>query len=137
MNWTPDQKLKPCPFCGEDFQLQIVEVDRKNPKRNLIKCRKCRGEAPYGYWQKSTGFNHAIELLKKCFEKEIRMCVPCDTMYGQKIIEKRNKVVDELVALYPKGYNRIPIKSIVQIVEELLMSSNQEISFGDKDGSIK
>jgi len=42
--------LKSCRFCGEDFQLQVIRVDMKNPERDLIKCRKCRGEAPRKFW---------------------------------------------------------------------------------------
>lgn len=43
--------LKPCPFCEENFQLQVIKVDAKNTGRDLIKCRKCKGQAPRKYWQ--------------------------------------------------------------------------------------
>lgn len=42
--------LQPCRFCGETLQLQIITVDRKNPGRDLIKCRMCKGEAPRSVW---------------------------------------------------------------------------------------
>lgn len=45
-----NNELKPCMFCGENKQLQIIIVDTKNPGRDLVKCRHCRGEAPRKYW---------------------------------------------------------------------------------------
>jgi len=45
----PD-KLLPCKFCGEDGQFQVIKVDMKNINRDIIKCRKCKGQAPREYW---------------------------------------------------------------------------------------
>ena len=42
--------IKPCLFCGESQQLQVIKVDAKNMDRDLIKCRKCYGQAPRGVW---------------------------------------------------------------------------------------
>lgn len=52
INMMPDEnpKLKPCRFCSEDFQIQLIRVDFKNPDRDIVKCRKCKGEAPRKYW---------------------------------------------------------------------------------------
>lgn len=48
-----NDKLNPCVFCGEDKQLQVIKVDAKNPGRDLVKCRHCRGEAPRKYWNET------------------------------------------------------------------------------------
>lgn len=60
MNKINKVELKPCSFCGEKFQLEYVEVDRKNPDRDIIKCRICESRARRKYWNKS--HNELVEL---------------------------------------------------------------------------
>lgn len=45
--------IKSCPFCKEEEQLKIITVDMVNIERNIIKCRKCRGEAPLKWWDRA------------------------------------------------------------------------------------
>lgn len=52
-----NNKTNPCPFCKEDFQLQVITVDLKNPERDIIKCRKCKGQAPRKFWNSTESEN--------------------------------------------------------------------------------
>jgi hypothetical protein len=41
--------LPNCPHCGSD-SLETVKIDFKDPDRDLIKCRHCRGQVSRFYW---------------------------------------------------------------------------------------
>lgn len=54
---SKNNDLEPRRFCGEDFQLQEIRVDLKNPGINIIKCKKCGSQAKKKYWQKPKNIN--------------------------------------------------------------------------------
>lgn len=43
------EQLKFCPFC-KSKQLEVVKIDMKDPSRDLIKCRHCRGQVMRYNW---------------------------------------------------------------------------------------
>lgn len=43
------EELKFCPFC-KSKQLEVVKIDMKDPGRDLIKCRHCRGQVMRYHW---------------------------------------------------------------------------------------
>jgi hypothetical protein len=42
-------ELEACPFCKTN-QLEVVKIDMKDPDRDLIKCRRCRGQVMRYHW---------------------------------------------------------------------------------------
>lgn len=57
--------------------------------------------------------------IEGMIKKEVEMPIPAeDFLTTQEKRKRRDKAVNEIIEIFPEGYNRIPIKTIVNIIEK-------------------